>query len=155
MKNKQLNYKFSTKKEVMDIIKLMGEVDSLDIRSRFYLVTLGYKSIDVQNFTLDEANNLINDPDVPQFIANTIKDSLDKRKSNIEKYGLKKDTKYLFVNFENNKIHDCILLRDWRRFLKENDLDDINIQIFRQSINYINLCERYEANKEKDMEEVK
>ena len=101
------------------------------------------KSIEVQNFTLDEAISMIGDKDVPEVIRKSIEKSYLKRTKTIEEENLEsEDNKYLFVR-NNIHIHDEILLRDWRRFLKQNNLGNINIQIFRQSINNLNLIEKY------------
>ena len=86
---------------------------------------------------------MIGDKDVPEVIRKSIEKSYLKRTKTIEEENLEsEDNKYLFVR-NNIHIHDEILLRDWRRFLKQNNLGNINIQIFRQSINNLNLIEKY------------
>lgn len=137
MSKKPNIYRYLNKEEILNIIKLIDTVESYDTKSRFYLVTLKYKSIDIQNFTLVNAENLVNDDNIPKKVRDAISKSLIRRKISIVANKLSNDTKYLFVNNENKHIHDCVLLREWRRFLKDNNLEDINIHVFKHSISHI------------------
>lgn len=137
-------FRFLSESEIKNIIEKINDMPDSDEKVRFYLVTLGYRSIDVQNYTLVEAQQMIEDSNVPYHIRECIKKSYNSRIASIEANNLKsEDDNYLFVTKELKHIHDSILLRDWRKFLKDNDLDDINIQVFRQSINHLNTMDRY------------
>lgn len=136
-KKKNQVYHFLERNEVIDIIKKIDEVQDFDTKSRFYLVTLKYKSVEIQNFKIKDAKELVNREDIPEKITKAIQDSLTRREISIEINNLTEDTDYLFVNAENKKIHDCVLLREWRNFLSDNNLDDINLHVFKQSISYI------------------
>lgn len=136
-KKKNPIYHFLDRNELLDIIKKIDNVKDFDTKSRFYLVTLKYKSVEIQNFKIEDAEELVNREDIPEKITKAIQDSLARRKISIEANNLKEDTDYLFVNSENKKIHDCVLLREWRNFLSDNNLDDINLHVFKQSISYI------------------
>lgn len=137
MKNKQKVFQYLSKDDILNIIKLIDKVDVFDTKSRLYLVTLKYKSIDIQNFTLLDAENLIKNDDIPKQIRDAVQNSLIRRKMSIKANNLKNDTKYLFVNSENKHIHDCVLLREWRRFLNEHQIKDINIHVFKHSISHL------------------
>lgn len=146
-------FRFLDKNEVKKIIDLIEKVEDDDIRSRLYLVSLGYKSFEIQNFTLEEAINMIGDNNIPEVIKKSIEKSYLKRTKKIQEEQLdSEDNIYLFVRNNNVKIHDEVLLRDWRRFLRKNNLGNINIQIFRQSINNLNLIEKYYNSVEKSFD---
>lgn len=99
---------------------------------------------------------MINDSEIPIRIRNSIKKSFDRRVLSIKTNNLEgNDNKYLFVTKELKHIHDSILLRDWRKFMKDNNFEDINIQIFRQSINHLNTMNRYYKEIINEMEVVK
>lgn len=136
-------YKFSDMNEILKIIKSIQNVEDFDKKTRFYLVVLGYRSIDIQNFKLQDAEELIKNENVPKKIRQAVVDSLERRKISIESNNLKNDLDYLFVNSENKHIHDCILLREWREFIKSVGLEDVNIHVFKQSISYMKYLEKY------------
>lgn len=152
MAGKENVYRFLSKEEIMEIINLIKEVDSDDVKCRFYLLTLGYKSVDIQNFTIEEAKDMVNNNTLPEYMLTAFKNSLNARLKSIEEKGLIEDIDYLFVNANDKHIHDCYALRDWRRFLKANDLGDISMHVYRQSINYLLLNEKYQKNIENEYE---
>ncbi len=136
-------YKFSDMNEILKIIKSIQNIEDFDKKTRIYLVVLGYRSIDIQNFKLKSAEELIENENIPNKIRQAVADSLERRKVSIESNNLKNDLEYLFVNSENKHIHDCVLLREWRDFIKSIGLEDINIHVFKQSISYMKFLGKY------------
>jgi len=150
-------YRFLNKSEIIDIIKKIDNVIDSDVRARLYLVTLSYRSIDITNLTIIDGEELSKNIGLPKEIRQTFSNAVNRRKDRIKKFGLVDDIEYLFVNENDIHIHDCILLRDWRRFLNDNNIDDINIQVFRLSMNYLKLFKQIEKRRtnKKEMEDYK
>lgn len=152
MEDKNNIHRFLDKEEITNIINLIKEVEVLDVKCRLYLLTLGFRSIDIQNLTIEEGEKLINEGNIPDYMATDLTLSLNNRLKSIEEKGLTEDIEYFFANLNDKHIHDRYPLNDWRRFLKQNKLGNINMNVYRQSINYFKLYDKYQKSKEKEYE---